>query len=131
VTERSLIIEGEPALREALASALNEAGLATASVSGLSEAMVKLDEFNPDIIILDEVLPSGDGMKACRRLRGALSIPIILLGEQSGGEIWKRAVDAGADFYLSRPFSSRGLVARVTAILRRYRLSAPRSGNEL
>ncbi len=131
MTERSLIIEGEPALREELASALSEAGFATADVSNFPEALLKLDEFNPDIVIVDEVLSSGDGMETCHRLHGTLGIPIIVLGKQSGGKIWKKAVDAGADCYLKKPFSSRVLVARVKAILRRYRLSAPRSGNEL
>jgi len=117
--DRILIIEGEPVLRRDIASALSEAGLAVADVPDLPE--VKLDQFNPNMVIVDETLSSGDGIEACRRLHDALCIPIIVLGEQPNGEIWKKVVDAGADCYLKKPFSNRVLVARVKAILRRYR----------
>ena len=119
MTDRILIIEGEPVLRSAIASALSEAGLVVADVPDLPEVL-KLDEFNPNIVIVDEVLSSGDGIEACRRFH-TLDIPIIVLGEQPNGEIWKKVVDAGADCYLQKPFSNRVLVARVKAILRRYR----------
>jgi len=119
MTDRILIIEGEPILRWELVSALSEAGFATVDAFDFPEALLRLDEFNPDIVIVDEVLSSGDVMETCHRLHGALGIPIIVLGKQSGGETWEKAVDAGADSYLKKPFSSRVLVARVKAILRR------------
>jgi len=120
VTDRILIIEGEPILRGEIAFALSEAGLAVAYVPDLPE-ILKLDEFYPNIAIVDEILSSVDGIEACRRLHDALDIPIIVLGEQPDVEIWDKAVDAGADCYLPKPFSNRILVARVKAILRRYR----------
>ena len=116
-----LIIEGETNLRGNLASALTEVGFIVADVRDYPEALLKLDEFNPDIAIVDEALPSGDGKEVCSRLRNAFGIPVILLGKDSSGEAWKAAVEAGADFYFTNSFNRRVLAATVKAILRRYK----------
>jgi len=121
MTDSILIIESEPSLSKELTSALTGGGFVVADVPDYPEALLKLDEFNPDIAIVDEVLPGGDGKEACSQLYNAFSIPVILLGKDSSGEVWKAAVEAGADFYLKKPFSYRELVARVKAILRRYK----------
>ena len=128
MTDSILIIEGEPNLRGNLASALTEVGFIVADVRDYPEALLKLDEFNPDIAIVDEALSSGNGKDACYKLRNAFGIPVILLGVGSGGEAWMRAVEAGADFYFRKSFSYRELVARVKAILRRYKEEAGCSG---
>ena len=117
--DRILIIMDEPSLNKELASALAGAGFSVACVPDYPEALLKLDELKPDLVILDEVLPGRDGIEACSELYGIFGIPIILLGENPDAEIWKRAVEAGADFYLRKPFSHIVLVARVKAILRR------------
>ena len=117
-----LIIEGEPNLRGNLASALTEVGFTVADVRDYPEALLKLDDFKPDIAIVDEALPSGDGKEVCSRLRNVFSIPVILLGKDSSGEAWKAAVEAGADFYFTNSFNRRVLAARVKAILRGYKL---------
>lgn len=124
MTDNILIIEGEPTLRRELTSALTQASFTVADVSDYSEALLRLAEFNPDIVIMDELLPSKDGIQACSQLRGTFGIPVILLGKDSSAKAWMRAVEAGADFYLTRPFNYEVLLARVKAILRRYRLSA-------
>ncbi len=116
-----LIIESEPTLRGELASALREAGFATASVPDYPEELLKLDEFKPDMIIMDEILPGGDGMEVCYQLRSTFGIPVVLLGEDSSDEMWERVMEAEVDLYLIKPFSYRELVARVKAILRRYK----------
>ena len=120
-TDRILIIEGELSLSKELTSALTEASFIVAGVADYPEALLKLDEFNPDMLIVDEVLPGGDGLEACSLLHNTFGIPVILLGEDSSGEAWMRAVEAGADFYLRKPFSYLELVARARAILRRYK----------
>ena len=121
MTEGILIIKDKPSLRKELTSALTEACFSVACVPDYPEALLKLDEFKPDIVILDEALPGRDGIKACAELHCMFGVPIILLGKDSSGQAWVRAVEAGADFYLREPFSNLVLVARVKAILRRYK----------
>lgn len=116
-----LIIEGELNLRRELTSVLTKAGFDIADVPDYPEALAKLDEFSPDIAIVDEVLPSGDGKQACSQLHNTFSIPVILMGKDSSGEAWMAAVEAGADFYFTKPSDHQELVARVKAILRRYK----------
>jgi len=119
--DKILIIVGEPSVSEGLASALAGAGFSVASVPDYPEALLKFDELKPDLVILDEVLPGRDGIEACSELYEIFGVPVILLGKGPNAEMWKRAVDAGADFYLRKPFSNLVLVARVKAILRRYK----------
>ena len=121
MTDRILIIEGEFSLGKELTSALTQASFIVADVPDYLEALLELDEFKPDIVIVDEVLPGGNGIEACSLLRNTFSIPVILLGEDSSDKAWMRAVEAGADLYLKKPFSYLELVARVKAILRRYK----------
>ena len=116
-----LIIEGEPSLSQELTSALAKAGFAVVNVPNFPEALVKLTQFKPDLVITDVVLPGGDGMEACYQLHNIFGIPIVLLGEDSSDEVWGRVMEADADLYLVKPFSYPELVARVKAILRRYR----------
>ena len=124
MTYSILIIESEPTLRIELTSALSEAGFAVSSVPDYPEALLKLDEFKPDIVIVDEVLAGGDGMEACYRLHSTFGLPVILLGEDSSDEVWGRVMEVEADLYLIKPFSYRELIARVKAILRRYKNAA-------
>lgn len=119
-----LIIEGKPTLRKELTSALTKAGFVVADVADYPEALAKLYDFSPDMAIVDEVLPGGDGKYACSQLRNGFGIPVILLGKDSSGEAWVAAVEAGADSYLRKPLSYRELAARVRAILRRYKRAA-------
>jgi len=121
VTDSILIIEGEPNLRGELASALTEVGFTVVDVRDYPEALLKLDEFKPNMVIVDEVLPGGDGMEVCYQLHSTFGIPIVLLGEDSSDEMWERVMEAEADLYLIKPFSYRELAARVKAILRRYK----------
>jgi len=116
-----LIIEGEPNLRRELASALTEVGFTVVDVRDYAEALLKLDELKPNMVIVDEVLPGGDGMEVCYQLHSTFGIPIVLLGEDSSDEMWERVMEAEADLYLIKPFSYRELAARVKAVLRRYK----------
>lgn len=118
--DRILIIEGEPRLRRELASALTEGGFVVADVPDILETN-KIRELNPDIAIVDEVLPSGDGKGLCSKLHTVFNIPVILLSKDSSGEAWARSVEAGATFYLPKPPSHQELIARVKTILRRYK----------
>lgn len=127
MTDRILIIEPEPSLRKGLNSAFAEAGFAVDNAPDYSEGVVKIDEFKPDLIIMDVVLPGRHGMEACSELQDSFGIPVVLLGEDSSDEVWERVMEVGADLYEVKPFSYLPLVARVKAILRRYKSSTSRS----
>ena len=92
-------------LRRELSSALTRFGFEVADVPDYFEALRKLDEFKPDLVILDEELSLLDGWKACYQLHRTFGIPVILLGDDSSSEVWVKVVEAGADFYLRMPFS--------------------------
>ena len=121
MADNILIIEGDPALRTGLTSALTEAGFAVVNVPDYSELLLESDEFKPDIVIMDEVLAGGDGMEACCQLHSTFGVPVVLLGEDSSDEMWGRVMEAEADLYLIKPFSYPELIARMKAILRRYK----------
>lgn len=117
-----LVIEGEPSLSKELASALDEADFSVAAVPDFPEALRKLADFKPDLVIMDAVLTSGDGMDACYQLRKNLGVPVVLIGsEEASDEVWVKVMEADADLYLAKPLRYWELVARVKAILRRCR----------
>lgn len=116
-----LVIEDEATLRSKLASFLTEAGFTVVAMPDYPETLLKLDEFKPDIVIMDIVLPSGDSIEACYQLRNTFGIPVVLLGKDSSDEVWGRVMEADADLYLVKPIRTRELIARVEAILRRYK----------
>jgi len=121
MTDSILIIGGEATLKSEITSALTESGFVVVGVPDYPEAPLILNGVKPDIVIMDEVLPSGDAMEACYQLHGTFGIPVILLGEDSSDEVWGRVMEAGADLYLLKLVRYRELVARVKAILRRYK----------
>lgn len=90
-------------------------------VSDYFEALWRLNEFKPDMVIMNIELPLLDGWEACYWLRKTFGIPIILLGGDANAETWIRAMRARADFYLRVPFSWQELTARVKVILSRYK----------
>ncbi len=116
-----LIIESDNASREKLISALSEAGFIVAAVPDYSAALLKLNQFKPDLVIVDAMLPGMDGTEACQQIRSTLDIPVILLGEDHSDKAWERALQADANLYQTKPFSYRILVAQVKATLRRYK----------
>ncbi len=99
-------------------------------VADYPEAQLNLDEFRPDLIIMDTALPSGDGFEACSQLRRTFCIPVVLLGEDPSDEVWVRVTEADADLYEIKPCRYIPFVARVKAILRRYRLIALANRND-
>jgi DNA-binding response OmpR family regulator len=119
MAERLLIVEGETSLGDEIAPVLAGAGFNVEQVAGGPVTLPKLDGLKPDLIILDEALNSS--MENCYEYTAA-GIPVILVGEDPSDDIWRRAIhEAGAEFYLRKPICHEVLVARVKAILRRYR----------
>jgi DNA-binding response OmpR family regulator len=99
-------------------SALSKEGFEVTTLPDHSEALSRLIELRPDLIILGEE-PAEDSFQTCRQLRQVAGMPIIMLGAITRSRGWVRAINAGADLYLTRPVSKAELVARMKAILRR------------
>ncbi len=122
MSDSILIIENNHSLQGALVSVLSRANFEVAAVSNYNEAVFKIATFKPDIAIIDEVLPDINGMEACYKLHINLNIPVVIVGEDYGDEVWEKVTEAYADCYLIKPFSFLVLVARIKAILRRYKI---------
>lgn len=136
MNEKILVVEDEESLREALAYNLNKQGYAvTTAADGKTALSIALSE-NPDLILLDVMLPGLDGIEVCRQLRQTMATPIIMLTARD--EVIDRVVglEVGADDYLTKPFSMHELHARIKAMLRRVQIirtqyqPAPDSGEE-
>jgi len=118
-----LIVEDEPAIREMIAFALSRAGYEVGEANDVSEAQLAIADQIPDLIILDWMLPVTSGIDYARRLRReepTQRIPIIMLTARGDESDKLRGLDVGADDYITKPFSTRELVARIRAVLRRY-----------
>lgn len=99
-------------------SVLSEEGFTVTTLPDHFEALFQLSELRPDLIILGEGL-SENSFKACRQLRQAVGIPILMLGTTPRSRGWVKAINAGADLYLARPVNQAELAARIKAIMRR------------
>jgi DNA-binding response OmpR family regulator len=118
---RILIIEHEPPLRKELVCAFREASFTVVDVSDYPEAFLRIEDFKPDIVVMEIGSPGRDGFVDCTRLRSTFRIPVVLLGKDSSVEMWGKVMEADADLYQTKPFQHVLLVARVKAILRRYK----------
>ncbi|WP_460915693.1 response regulator transcription factor [Plantactinospora veratri] len=128
---RILVVDDEVFLADLVASALRYAGFASVTAPSCAEAEAAVDRENPDLIILDVMLPDGSGMELCQRLRRAGSLaPVIFLTARQAVEDKIAGLTVGGDDYLTKPFSLDELIARVRAVLRRARLTEtpPRGG---
>ncbi|OGI44136.1 MAG: two-component system response regulator OmpR [Candidatus Muproteobacteria bacterium RBG_16_65_31] len=117
--EHLLVVDDDPQLRELLARYLGEQGFRVSAVAGGAAMDALLAREQPDLVILDLMLPGEDGLSIARRLRAQGPVPIIMLSAR--GEDVDRIVglEVGADDYLPKPFNPRELLARIRAVLRR------------
>lgn len=116
--KKKVLIIGETILGDNIL-ALEAADIEVATAQSYPQGLQKLDETSPDLVIIDEILPTVDGQEACFRLRQISDIPIILLSADRRGQAVARALNQGVDTYIFKPFSSRELEARINALLRR------------
>jgi len=120
--ETILIVEDEPALRDTLTYNLKKDGFAVEAVGDGRLALESARKLNPDLIILDIMLPELDGFEVARILRKEMIVPILMLTARDDEIDRVVGLEVGADDYLTKPFSMRELMARVKAQLRRARL---------
>jgi two-component system KDP operon response regulator KdpE len=116
---RVLVCDDEPHIVRALKVVLREAGFETLPAYTAAEALDVASVRSPDAAIIDLVLPDGNGIEVCRALREWSEMPIIVLSAVGEEEQKVRALEAGADDYVTKPFGPRELVARLQAVLRR------------
>jgi DNA-binding response OmpR family regulator len=120
-----LLIEDEPAIAEPLAEALAREGFEPLIAGTAAEGMRQFQASTPDIVLLDVMLPDGDGRDVLRQIRAASRTPVLMLTAR--GEEMDRVLglELGADDYVTKPFSAAELIARVRAVLRRTVDSPP------
>jgi two-component system KDP operon response regulator KdpE len=118
---RVLVCDDEPQILRALRITLRDAGFSVLPAATAAEALDVAALQAPDAAILDLVLPDGDGIDVTRRLREWSALPILVLSAVGEEDSKVRALEAGADDYVTKPFSPRELVARLQALLRRAR----------
>ncbi len=122
MSARILVVEDEPAIRELISINLRHAGFAIDGVASAEEAQAAMSGALPDLIVLDWMLPGRSGIDLAKALRAdarTSAIPIVLLTARAHEGDKLLGFEVGADDYLTKPFSTRELVARVRAVLRR------------
>lgn len=122
MSEKVLVVEDEISLQETLAYNLRKQGYEVDTAGDGPTALDKARAWNPDLIILDIMLPGIDGFEICRILRQEMSTPVLMLTARDDEIDRVVGLEVGADDYLTKPFSMRELMARVKAMLRRVRL---------
>src|SRR6266436_5679389 len=114
-----LVVDDEPQITRVLKTTLSSQGYGVRTASDGEDALRQLKTWSPDLIITDLRMPNMDGLELCRQVRNESRIPIIVLSVKGEETIKVEALDAGADDYITKPFSVNELLARVRATLRR------------
>ncbi|MBA2616262.1 MAG: response regulator transcription factor [Actinobacteria bacterium] len=125
---RVLLVEDEESIAEPLAAALGREGFEVLTETTAADALAAFGRRSPDIVLLDVMLPDGDGRDVLREIRARSRTPVVMLTAR--GEELDRVLglELGADDYVTKPFSSAELVARMRAVLRRASAPAPGEG---
>jgi DNA-binding response OmpR family regulator len=121
---RVLVVEDEPTIADAIAARLTAEGF---DVEQVHDGLVALDRaaaWDPEVVVLDVMLPGLDGHEVCRRLQAARPVPVLMLTARDDETDLLVGLGIGADDYMTKPFSMRELVARIRALLRRVERAA-------
>jgi len=114
-----LVVDDDPRLQEVVRYALSREGFAVRVASNGVEALASLSKAAPDLIVLDVMMPEMDGMEFCRRVRRDSEVPIVFLSSKDDELDRVLGLELGGDDYVTKPFSTRELVSRIKAVLRR------------
>jgi two-component system response regulator RegX3 len=133
IRPRILLVDDEETLRSSLEFALQKEGFEVLTAADGPGALAAAAASAPDLILLDLMLPGIDGLEVCRRLRAHSSVPILMLTAKDQEIDKVLGLELGADDYITKPFSTRELLARMRAVLRRTRAEerAPETGGVL
>ena len=123
--QKILIVDDDENIAELISLYLTKECFDTKMVYNGEDALRAFDTYQPNLILLDLMLPGIDGYQVCREVRAKSSTPIIMLSAK--GEVFDKVLglELGADDYIMKPFDSKELVARIRAVLRRYQLAKP------
>ena len=125
MSHRILVVDDDPHIRDVICFALEKAGMRPLAAKDGAEALAKFEADGADLIVLDVGMPELDGLEVCRRVRRVGDTPILFLSAR-GDEIDRvLGLEMGGDDYVTKPFSPRELIARITAILKRAKPAAP------
>jgi len=117
---RILLVEDEASISEPLEFLLEREGYDVTVVGDGAEAMERFERDDPDLLLLDLMLPGIPGTEVCRRVRARSTVPIIMLTAKDSEVDIVVGLELGADDYVTKPYSSRELLARIRAVLRRH-----------
>lgn len=126
VASKILIVDDEPQILRVLRTSLSTQGYNLRVATNGLDGLIAAREWEPDMIITDLAMPQMDGVSLCREIRTFSQVPILVLSVRNQDAIKIEALDAGADDYITKPFSIQELLARVRAHLRRKDASTPR-----
>jgi two-component system OmpR family response regulator len=128
---RLLVVDDEPNIRALLSATLRLTGFDVRAAAGGHEALAVAAEYEPDLVVLDVMLPDLDGFEVAQRLRAAgQRVPVLFLTARDAVEDRISGLAAGGDDYVAKPFSLEEVVLRIRAILRRSRVSAATAETE-
>ncbi len=120
---RILVVDNEPQIRRIMRTTLTGAGYEVDDAKTGEEALQKVREYRPELVLLDINMPGMGGLAACREIRASANIAIIMLTVRNSEADKVEALDAGADDFVTKPFSTPELLARIRAALRRLPVS--------
>ena len=121
---RILLVEDDPSIREVTAIGLRAAGFEVDTAADGAAGLERWRQAQPDLVLLDVMLPRLDGLEVCREIRRASTVPIVMLTARGDTIDVVVGLEAGADDYVTKPFEMVELVARIRAALRRRRSTA-------
>ncbi len=116
---RILVVDDEPQIRRIMRTTLTSAGYEVEDAKTGEEALTKMRDYRPDLVLLDINMPGMGGLAACREIRADPNVAIVMLTVHNTEAAKVEALDAGADDFVTKPFSTPELLARIRAVLRR------------